>query len=111
MMLQRPSHPASIPAVLACSLPSLLLQLEEMRQNEDPRLSFATPEFKEAQRVFTDNLKVGTAGLASSALCLAVLQWITRVQPTHSDTVVQYVPSRAVLGSTCSAALQGGGSS
>jgi len=34
------------------------LQLEEMRKNEDPRLSFSTPEFKEAQRMFTDNLKV-----------------------------------------------------
>lgn len=27
------------------------------RQHEDPRLSFSTPEFKEAQRIFTDNLK------------------------------------------------------
>ena len=35
-----------------------LVQLEEMRKNEDPRLSFATPEFKEAQRIFTDNFKV-----------------------------------------------------
>ncbi|PRW57736.1 hypothetical protein C2E21_3641 [Chlorella sorokiniana] len=32
-------------------------KLEEMRKNEDPRLSFSTPEFKEAQRVFTDNFK------------------------------------------------------
>ncbi len=31
-----------------------------MRKNEDPRLSFSTPEFKEAQRIFTDNLKVWT---------------------------------------------------
>ncbi len=37
---------------------SVSLQLEDMRQNEDPRLSFATPEFKEAQRVFTENFKV-----------------------------------------------------
>ena len=36
----------------------LLLQLEEMRKNEDPRLSFSTPEFKEAQRIFTDGFKV-----------------------------------------------------
>ena len=36
----------------------MLLQLEEMRKNEDPRLSFSTPEFKEAQRMFTDGLKV-----------------------------------------------------
>ena len=35
-----------------------LLQLEEMRKNEDPRLSFATPEFKDAQRTFTENFKV-----------------------------------------------------
>ncbi|KAK9831895.1 hypothetical protein WJX81_006754 [Elliptochloris bilobata] len=32
-------------------------KLEEMRKNEDPRLSFSTPEFKEAQRIFTDNFK------------------------------------------------------
>ena len=29
-----------------------------MRKNEDPRLSFSTPEFKEAQRTFTDGFKV-----------------------------------------------------
>merc|ERR1712176_577238 len=28
-----------------------------MRKNEDPRLSFSTPEFKEAQRVFSDGFK------------------------------------------------------
>lgn len=33
-------------------------QLEDMRKNEDPRLSFSTPEFKEAQRIFTDGFKV-----------------------------------------------------
>lgn len=33
------------------------MQLEEMRKNEDPRLSFSTPEFKEAQRIFTDAFK------------------------------------------------------
>jgi hypothetical protein len=32
-------------------------QLEDMRKNEDPRLSFSTPEFKEAQRAFTDGFK------------------------------------------------------
>ena len=40
------------------SLIDLSLQLEEMRKNEDPRLSFSTPEFKEAQRIFTDGFKV-----------------------------------------------------
>ena len=30
-----------------------------LRKNEDPRLSFSTPEFKEAQRTFSDNFKVG----------------------------------------------------
>lgn len=39
----------------ACPHP---LQLEDMRKNEDPRLSFSTPEFKEAQRQFTDAFKV-----------------------------------------------------
>lgn len=33
-------------------------KLEDMRKNEDPRLSFSTPEFKEAQRIFTDGFKV-----------------------------------------------------
>merc|ERR1719443_2441857 len=28
-----------------------------MRKNEDPRLSFSTPEFREAQRIFTDRFK------------------------------------------------------
>eukprot|EP00884_Botryococcus_braunii_P022702 jgi/Botrbrau1/9115/Bobra.0305s0019.1 len=32
-------------------------KLEEMRKNEDPRLSFSTPEFKEAQRMFTEGFK------------------------------------------------------
>ncbi len=36
-----------------------MVQLEEIRKNEDPRLSFATPEFKEAQRTFTEHFKVG----------------------------------------------------
>ena len=39
------------------------MQLEEMRKNEDPRLSFSTPEFKEAQRIFTDNFKVSAEPL------------------------------------------------
>ena len=43
-----------------CMIPSLsyFVQLEEMRKNEDPRLSFSTPEFKEAQRMFSDGFKV-----------------------------------------------------
>lgn len=36
------------------------MQLEDMRKNEDPRLSFSTPEFKEAQRIFTDSFKVSS---------------------------------------------------
>jgi len=32
-------------------------QLEDLRKHEDPRLSFSTPEFREAQRIFTDNFK------------------------------------------------------
>ena len=32
-------------------------KLEDMRKNEDPRLSFSTPEFKEAQRTLTDSFK------------------------------------------------------
>jgi hypothetical protein len=33
-------------------------QLQDIKRNEDPRLSFSTPEFKEAQRAFTDAFKV-----------------------------------------------------
>lgn len=36
---------------------SHLKKLQDIRKGEDPRLSFSTPEFKEAQRVFTDNFK------------------------------------------------------
>ena len=39
-------------------------QLQDQRKNEDPRLSFSTPEFKEAQRVFTENFKVGENSIA-----------------------------------------------
>ena len=54
----RPTFLARPVPVTPRARPAARLQLEEMRQNEDPRLSFATPEFKEAQRVFTDNFKV-----------------------------------------------------
>jgi len=64
--------PADLPAANAETNgePSqkLCLQLEEMRKNEDPRLSFSTPEFKEAQRIFTDGLKV----LRPSAIVIAM---------------------------------------
>jgi hypothetical protein len=30
---------------------------QDKRNGEDPRLSFSTPEFKEAQRVFTENFR------------------------------------------------------
>ena len=43
------------------------VQLEEMRKNEDPRLSFSTPEFKEAQRIFTDGFKVDFCHLCVSS--------------------------------------------
>ena len=32
-------------------------KLAKMRELEDPRLSFTTPEFKEAQRIFQENYK------------------------------------------------------
>jgi hypothetical protein len=34
-------------------------KLKAHRKHEDPRLSFSTPEFKEASRIFTENFKVG----------------------------------------------------
>ena len=33
-------------------------RLADMRKFEDPRLSFSTPEFRESQRIFTENFKV-----------------------------------------------------
>ena len=53
----------------------MCVQLEEMRKNEDPRLSFSTPEFKEAQRMFSDGFKVParpTLLLTSAPDCLTV---------------------------------------
>jgi hypothetical protein len=32
-------------------------RLADMRKFEDPRLSFSTPEFRESQRIFTENFK------------------------------------------------------
>lgn len=46
------------------SVDRLHVQLEQMRKNEDPRLSFSTPEFKEAQRIFTDNFKASGSRLS-----------------------------------------------
>lgn len=51
------------------------LQLEEMRKNEDPRLSFSTPEFKEAQRIFTDNFKVEARAVVRSTQHLSWLSY------------------------------------
>eukprot|EP00198_Chlamydomonas_reinhardtii_P013941 XP_001703278.1 predicted protein [Chlamydomonas reinhardtii] len=34
-----------------------LRKLQESTRDQDPRLSFSTPEFKEAQRAFTDGFK------------------------------------------------------
>ncbi|KAL6760919.1 hypothetical protein V8C86DRAFT_3132189 [Haematococcus lacustris] len=39
-----------------------LKKLQDLRRTEDPRLSFSTPEFKDAQRTFTDNFKAGWLG-------------------------------------------------
>ena len=56
----------------SCSRP----QLEDLRKNEDPRLSFATPEFKEAQRAFTERFKVSqkTMSVVPSPGSCSVLQ-------------------------------------
>ena len=58
---------ATVPSCCGRELLLPVLQLEEMRKNEDPRLSFSTPEFKEAQRVFTDNFKVRLACTSASS--------------------------------------------
>lgn len=45
----------------------VVLQLQDLKKNEDPRLSFCTPEFKDAQRTFTDAFKVRDAAAAIPA--------------------------------------------
>jgi hypothetical protein len=56
-------------------------KLEDMRKNEDPRLSFSTPEFKEAQRIFTDGFKVSSHQIHSQSLTIPPYQLLTSSQP------------------------------
>ncbi|EFJ52167.1 hypothetical protein VOLCADRAFT_87047 [Volvox carteri f. nagariensis] len=42
---------------LLSEMRSQLKKLQDMTKDADPRLSFSTPEFKEAQRAFTDGFK------------------------------------------------------
>lgn len=44
-------------AALVGDMKSALHKLQQQRRTEDPRLSFSTPEFKEAQRTFTEGFK------------------------------------------------------
>jgi hypothetical protein len=51
-------------------------RLADMRKFEDPRLSFSTPEFRESQRIFTENFKASrpsppshTCAMASTRRC------------------------------------------
>ncbi|KAI8476562.1 MAG: hypothetical protein J3K34DRAFT_241572, partial [Monoraphidium minutum] len=44
-------------AALLDEMRSQLKKLQDIKRGEDPRLSFSTPEFKEAQRAFTDAFK------------------------------------------------------
>ena len=67
------------------------MQLEEMRKNEDPRLSFSTPEFKEAQRIFTDNFKVSIKYSSMQQQCYAArtrqtTAYALRSRPKTLDT-------------------------
>ncbi|GAX72773.1 hypothetical protein CEUSTIGMA_g229.t1 [Chlamydomonas eustigma] len=56
--LQRQADPGDREqTALLTEMRSHLKKLQDQRRNEDPRLSFSTPEFKEAQRVFTENFK------------------------------------------------------
>jgi hypothetical protein len=79
----------------------MCLQLQEIKKNEDPRLSFCTPEFKEAQRTFTDAFKVRTGPLyATSAAQLAHLALTQLVHPACS----QHCAAHALpLGVQCAA--------
>jgi hypothetical protein len=56
-------------------------KLEDMRKNEDPRLSFSTPEFKEAQRIFTDGFKVSGHQIHSQSLTIHPYQLLTSSPP------------------------------
>jgi len=47
-------------------------RLEQMREHEDPRLSFTTPEFKEAQRVFQENYKARPRAASVHARAIAM---------------------------------------
>ncbi|PNH09510.1 hypothetical protein TSOC_003847 [Tetrabaena socialis] len=42
---------------LLTEMRSTLKKLQDKSKDADPRLSFSTPEFKEAQRAFTDGFK------------------------------------------------------
>lgn len=44
-------------AALLAEMKAHTAKLAELRKHEDPRLSFSTPEFREAQRIFTENFK------------------------------------------------------
>jgi len=46
-------------AALLAEMRAHVAKLDAAARDEDPRLSFSTPEFKEAQRTFTDGFKVG----------------------------------------------------
>ena len=65
-----------------------------MRKNEDPRLSFSTPEFKEAQRVFTDGFKVQHYLLLHLMTLVSQLEyftacWVKRVHQYHWDVCAE----------------------
>lgn len=60
----------------------MLMQLQDIKKNEDPRLSFSTPEFKEAQRTFTDNLKV--LSTARQWLFMKCTLWCIQLSSCHT---------------------------
>ncbi len=56
--LERQAQPGNKEqAQLVGEMRGTLRKLQEARRTEDPRLSFSTPEFKEAQRTFTEGFK------------------------------------------------------
>ena len=67
-----PSIPSLRGALTLTPVPSPTSQrehtkkLEEARQFEDPRLSFSTPEFKEASRIFTEQCAYRARGMSGA---------------------------------------------
>lgn len=62
-------------------------RLADMRKFEDPRLSFSTPEFRESQRIFTENFKVSWFGLQQRVTANLLLGWTADFRLTMMSSI------------------------